>query len=201
MMLFRRLFVLMTLLSSVFSFHVRAQSQTAEDFVTKLSEDVLQSIQADKDLLAGNQKKLKALVDNKVAPYLNMTKLTANTVGRPWREASADQQKVLTEEYRTLLLKTYASAMHRAKGAKITIRPSKSVDDSDVVVRTKISNTGGDPIDVHYRLEKKDGGWMIYDVSVLGAWLSQSYSGTFSSEIQKGGVAGLIKTLKEKNKQ
>jgi phospholipid transport system substrate-binding protein len=194
---------LMSFVFFLFSSVALAQDNSADQFILKLSEDVLSQIKSDKALLAGDSKKLKELVDAKVAPFINMNRLTASAVGRPWREATQEQRKTLTEEFEKLLMRTYAGAMYKARDAKVSLRPSrnKGNSDTDVVVRTRITGTGSEPVDVDYRLEKNEKGWSIYDVSVLGAWLSQSYAGSFSAEIQNGGIIALIESLKQKNKQ
>jgi phospholipid transport system substrate-binding protein len=74
-----------------------------------------------------------------------------------------------------------------------------SPGDTDVEVRTQVISTRTDPIQLYYRLTKEGDGWKIYDVNVLGAWLIETYKGSFKSEIDKGGIDGLIDALAKKN--
>ena len=180
-----------------------SQTVSAQDFIMKLSEDLLTEIKTNKELLAGDFNKLKEVADKKVLPYVNMNKLTSTAVGRSWRNITPAQKQQLVDEFQILLMRTYSGAMHRAKNAKVTIRPSRQKSEStdNIVVRTSLTNLGAEPIDVDYRVEKNGDTWFIYDVSVLGVWLSQSYKESFAMEIQKNGIDGLIVQLREKNKQ
>lgn len=182
---------------------VNAQTVSAQDFIMKLSEDLLTEIKTNKDLLAGDFTKLKEVADKKVLPYINMNKLTASAVGRPWRDATPAQKKQLIEEFQILLMRTYSGAMHKAKDAKVVVLPSRQKESSTdkVLVRTSVTNPGAEAINVDYRVEKNEDTWSIYDVSVLGVWLSESYKNSFAVEIQKTGIDGLIAQLKEKNNQ
>ncbi len=179
-----------------------AQTVSAQDFILKLSEDLLTEIKTNKGLSDGDFNKLKEVADKKVLPYVNMNKLTSTAVGRSWRGITPAQKQQLIDEFQILLMRTYSGAMHKAKNAEVTIRPprQKSESTDDIVVRTIVTNRG-EPIDVDYRVEKNGDRWSIYDVSVLGVWLSQSYKESFAMEIQKNGIDGLIVQLREKNKQ
>lgn len=186
---------------------VRAQgsasaAQSAPDALIKsLSEDVLESIRKDPSLQAGDPAKLNALVDEKILPYVDFEKMTRLAVGRGWRDASAEQRQTLTREFRTLLVRTYAGAVSVVKDHQVRLRPFRGAPtDTDVTVHTQIVASRGDPIQLDYRLEKTSAGWKIYDVNVLGVWLVENYRSSFASEISRGGVDGLIKSLVERNK-
>jgi phospholipid transport system substrate-binding protein len=128
-----------------------------------------------------------------------MTQLTA---GRYWREASPEQQQALTNEFKSLLIYTYAGAVAQIRNQTLEFKPMRAApDDTEVEVRTAVIQSRGEPIQLNYRLEKGPNGWKIVDVNILGAWLVQTYRNSFSAEIQKGGIEGLIKALAERNKQ
>jgi phospholipid transport system substrate-binding protein len=179
-----------------------AQAAGGPDTLIKaVSDDVLAAIKADKDLQAGNIPKLNSLVESKVLPNVDFARMTALAVGRIWRSATPEQQKSLQQEFRGLLIRTYAGALSAAKDATIQLRPMRAAaDDTDVVVRTQVMQPRADPIQLDYRLEKTSNNWKIYDVNVLGVWLVETYKASFAQEIDKGGIDGLIKTLAEKNK-
>ena len=142
------------------------------------------------------------VVQVKVIPYVDFQRMTAMAAGRFWREATAEQQSMLTKEFRTLLIYTYAGAISQVRNQKIEYKPLRaSPDEDEVEVRTMVQQPRGEPIQLNYRLEKTDSGWKIYDVNILGAWLVETYKGSFSSEIGKSGIDGLIKTLVERNKR
>jgi len=181
-----------------------AQAQeTAPDALAKrVTDEVIAVLRADKDIQAGNTKKVLDLVEAKIVPHFNFSRMTRLAVGAPWRQASAAQQQSLTNEFRTLLVNTYTSAFTQYRDQVIEYRPFKMASgDTDVVVRSLIKQkTGADPIDINYSMEKVDGTWKVYDVVIAGVSLVQNYRSTFASEIQRGGVDGLIAALSAKNK-
>lgn len=180
-----------------------AQGMTPPDALAKsVTDEVLAVLRADKDIQAGNQKKVVDLVETKVLPHFNFVRMTQLAVGRHWREASAEQRKLLVNEFRTLLVQTYAATLAAYRDQSIEYRPLRmQPEDTDVVVKSLINQSGGRPVSVDYKMQKSDAGWKVYDVVVGDLSLVQSYRGSFNSEVQKGGIDGLVKALTEKNKQ
>lgn len=176
-------------------------AQTApNEFVEKLSNEVLTEVRSDAAMKAGDIKRISMLVDEKVMPHVNFERMTALTVGRPWRQATPAQKESLMKEFRTLLIRTYANAFATVKDQKIQMRPFRGDDSQkDVVVRSQVLQPGGEPVQLDYRLEKKGDAWRIYDVNVLGVWLVQTYRNQFAQEISAGGIDGLIRSLASKN--
>jgi len=179
---------------------VQAQAVKAPDVLIKeVSSDVLDSVRADKSIQAGDVQKVIALVDVKVMPFVNFQRMTSSAVGRYWRQASPEQQKRLQEEFKTLLVRTYAGALAQVRDQTVSLKPMRSSpEDKEVVVKTEVKGKG-DPIQLDYRLEKADTGWKIYDVNVLGVWLVENYRNTFSQEIGANGIDGLIGKLADRN--
>jgi phospholipid transport system substrate-binding protein len=178
-----------------------ATAGSPDELVRKLSTDVLESIKKDKALQSGDFSKLQQLVDEKILPYVNFDKMTQLAVGRGWRQATPEQRQALTREFRTLLVRTYSGAMSQVRDHQIKMLPFRPNSPDDVIVRTQVVAPRGDPIQLDYRLEKAEGGWKIYDVNVLGVWLVENYKNSFASEINQGGIDGLIKSLVQRNKQ
>lgn len=180
-----------------------ASAQESPDaLVKRISEDVLNTARSDKDIQAGNINRIVALVEEKILPYVDSERMTALAAGRYWRQATPEQQKQLSTEFRKLLIYTYSGALSQVRDQKIEYKPLRADPaDTDVEVRSQVIQSRGEPIQLSYRLEKLPSGWKMYDVNVMGAWLVEAYKGTFSSEISKGGIDGLIKTLSDKNKQ
>jgi len=168
----------------------------------KVTEEVLAIIRADKEIQAGNTRKILDLVEAKVLPHFNFTRMTRLAVGAPWRQASSAQQQSLTNEFRLLLVHTYTNAFTQYRDQVVEYKPLKlQPGDTEVVVRSLVKQKGGaDPIDINYSMEKTDAGWKVYDVTIAGVSLVQNYRSTFNSEIQKSGIDGLIATLATKNK-
>jgi len=177
-------------------------AQTAPDaMVRDLTTQVLDAIRADNAITAGDIGRIQKLVDEKILPYVDFPKMTRLAVGRGWRDATAEQRTALTREFRMLLLRTYSGALSQVKDHKVEMRPFRAQPgETDVLVRSAVVPSKGDPIQLDYRLEKQDAGWKIYDVNVLGVWLVENYKTQFASEISAGGVDGLIKSLTERNK-
>lgn len=178
-----------------------AAQGTPDAFIKALSTDILTAIRNDKTLAAGDVRKVVSLVDTKILPNVNFQRMTAAAVGRNWRQATPDQQKRLQEEFKNLLVYTYAGAVSQIRDQSVEVKPLRArPEDTDVVVRTLVRGKG-EPIQIDYRLEKAGDGWKIYDVNVLGAWLVQTYQSTFAQEVSASGIDGLITKLAERNKQ
>ena len=180
----------------------RAAIEAPDALVKRVSTDVIDSVKADKDIQAGNTKKIMDLVNSKILPYVDSDKMTAQAAGRFWRQATPEQQKQLSEEFRTLLVYTYAGALSQIKNETIEFKPFRADPaDTEVEVKSQVNLTRGEPITLNYRLSKGPQGWKIFDLNVLGAWLVETYKSTFASEIGKGGIDGLIKKLHDRNEQ
>ncbi len=180
-----------------------AADEAPDALIKRLSTEVLDSIKADKNIQNGDMARIIALVDQKILPNLNFQRMTASAVGPAWRQASPDQQKRLQEEFKTLLVRTYAGALSQVSDQTILVKPLRAAaDDKEVVVRTEVKGRG-DPIQLDYRLERTPGqgaGWQIFNLNVLGVWLVETYRSQFSQEINAKGLDGLITTLSERNK-
>lgn len=178
-----------------------AWAQEAPDaLVKRISGEVMAAVKADPAIQAGDVSRIVALVDSKIMPSVNFTRMTASAVGRFWRQATPEQQKQLQAEFKTLLVRTYAGALGEVKDQTVSFRPMRAnPQDTEVVVRSEVRGRG-EPIQMDYRLEKTDGGWKIYDLNVLGVWLVETYRTQFAQEIGTKGIDGLITTLAQRNK-
>jgi phospholipid transport system substrate-binding protein len=178
----------------------RAADETPDEMIRRLSVDVLNTIKADKDVQNGDVRKIIAFVDSKVMPNVNFTRMTASAVGRNWRQATPEQQKRLQDEFKSMLVRTYAGALSQVKDQTINVKPLRGqAGDTEVIVRTEILGRG-EPIQLDYRMEKTAGGWKIYDLNVLGVWMVETYRTQFAQEISARGIDGLIATLAQRNK-
>ena len=184
------------------AFGAQAQGAKAPEVLIKeVSTDVLDAVKADKTIRAGDIRKVIALVDQKVLPYVNFQRMTSSAVGRYWRQATPEQQKRLQDEFKLLLVRTYSGALSQVSSEQtVELKPMRAAPtDNEVVVRTEIKGKG-DPIQLDYRLEKAGDSWKIYDVNVLGVWLVENYRNSFAQEIGANGIDGLIAKLAERNK-
>ena len=181
----------------------RAEDEAPEASFKRRAVEVRDSRKADKSMRSGDLTKIVALVDAKILPNLDFQKMTASAVGPAWRQATPEQQKRLQDEFKILLVRTYAGALAQVSDQVIAMKPLRaSAEDKEVIVRSEIKG-GGDPIQLDYRLMKTPGqgaGWKIYNINVLGVWLVENYKSQFSAEINAKGLDGLITTLVERNK-
>lgn len=180
-----------------------AQESVAPDVLVKtVTQEVIDVIKSDKDIQAGNAQKSMALIDQKVLPHFNFARMTALAMGQNWRKATPEQQKVLIEQFRTLLVRTYSTALSSYRNQVIDFKPLRAQpSDTEVLVRSEVKQSGTEPVSIDYSMEKTSSGWKIYDVSVGGVSLVTTYRDTFANEVRNAGVDGLIKTLSEKNRQ
>ena len=195
--------MLMVSASGLLALPASAADEAADVLIKRLSTDMLDTIKADKAIQAGDMARIIALVDAKIMPNVDFQRMTASAVGPAWRQATPEQQKRLQEEFKTLLVRTYAGALTQVSDQTIAVRPLRAApEDKEVVVRSEVKGRG-DAIQLDYRLEKTPGdgaGWKIYNLNVLGVWLMETYRSQFSQEINAKGINGLITTLTERNK-
>lgn len=190
------------LLAGVQTLHA-APDDSADLFIKRVTADLLVTIKSDKTILAGDINKISALVDQRVMPNVNFQRMTASAVGPGWRQATPEQQKRLQDEFKVLLVRTYAGAVNQVSDQTIVVKPLReSADEKEVIVRTEVRGKG-DPIQLDYRVEKAPdapAGWRIYNLNVMGVWLVDNYRTQFAQEINAKGVDGLIASLSERNK-
>ncbi|WP_076509605.1 phospholipid-binding protein MlaC [Pseudacidovorax sp. RU35E] len=180
-----------------------AADEAPDALVKRLSTEVLDTIKADSSIKAGDIPKIMALVDAKIMPNVNFQRMTASAVGPAWRQATPEQRNRLQQEFKTLLVRTYAGALDQVSDQTVNIKPLRgSPDDKEVLVRTEVRGSG-DPVQIDYRLEKTPGegyGWKVFNLNVMGVWLVDTYRTQFAQEINAKGIDGLIATLAARNK-
>lgn len=186
--------------STISTMSVQAAQEAPDELVKRISNEVLAAIKADPAIQAGDTNRIVALVDSKIMPNVNFTRMTSSAVGRYWRQATPEQQKALQDEFKTLLVRTYSGALGEVKDQTLSFRPMRArPEDKEVVVRSEVRGRG-EPIQLDYRLEKTEQGWKIYDLNVLGVWLVETYRSQFAQEISAKGIDGLIQSLAQRNK-
>lgn len=189
---------------TLLGFGLTAVAETAPDaLVKKTSEEVLEIVRNDQEIQNGNQQKIFALIEEKIMPNFDFDRVCRLVLGRNWANASKEQQANFQNEFRTLLLRTYASALSKYRDETIKYLPFRAQPDAKrVTVRTQIIQSGAQPIAIDYSLENGDNGWKVYDIVIEGISLVTNYRSQFSNEIrQSGGMDGLIQRLAEKNRQ
>lgn len=198
----KSLFSLLALPVAVLSAPAVAQEVAPDALVKNISHEVIEIIKKDKDIQAGNTKKIVDLVETKVLPHFNFNRMTAYAMGVNWRRASPEQQQQLVENFKTLLVRTYSTALSAYKNQVIDFKPLRTQPgENEVKVRSEIKQSGAQPVTIDYNMEKTAAGWKVFDVEVGGVSLVANYRETFNNEVRSSGIDGLIKTLASKNKQ
>lgn len=176
---------------------------TAPDALVKnVTEEVMTILKNDKGIQSGDKQKAVALIENKVAPHFDFARMTSLAVGQSWRQADPSQRQALTGEFRTLLVRTYATALTAYRDQSVTFKPAgQPGSNGDVTVRSQINKPGAQPISLDYSLGRGEDGWKVFDVTIANVSLVTNYRSSFAAEVEKGGLPGLLKTLQEKNRR
>jgi len=179
-----------------------ARAQEAPDVLVKnVTLEVVDLISKDKEIKSGNRAKLIQVIDAKVLPHFNFAAMTGLALGQNWNKATPEQKKRLTEEFRTLLVRTYASALAAYSEQKFDFRPLRAKpSDTDVTVQVRVLQPGAQPVPIDYAMEKTASGWKVYDVMVGGVSLVANYRTEFGNVVRESGIDGLIKNLGAKNR-
>jgi len=179
-----------------------ANNIAPDALVKGVTDDVIAIVRQDKAIQSGDTRKAVDLVETKVLPYFDFAHMTRLAVGKDWRQANPEQKAALTHEFKTLLVRTYSNALTQYRNQVIDFKPLKAKpEDTDVIVRTEVRQAGAKPVQIDYALDKQADGWKVYDVMVAGVSLVTNYRDSFGQEVRTGGIDGLIKSLKDKNKQ
>jgi phospholipid transport system substrate-binding protein len=187
-------------LSLFLAFPVVAQELGPEELVKKVTQEVMEAIKGDKQLAAGDRQRAIKLAEEKILPHVDFEEATRLAVGRSWAQATPEQKKKLTSEFRNMLVRTYSSAIQPYEGQEMKVLPVRmKPGDSEVTVRNQFIRSGGKPVPIDYSMRKTDKGWKIYDIVVEGVSLVLTYRSEFDAVVKQEGIDGLIKRLAQKN--
>lgn len=179
-----------------------AQTNVPDALVRATTDDVVRIVKQDPEIKSGKSSKVDALVEAKILPHFDFVQMTKMAMARNWSKATSDQQNQLVEQFRSLLVHTYAASISSVSDYKIDVQPTRmSADDTDVLVSTSVSRPGTAPITIDYRMEKSGNTWLVYDVLVDNVSLVTNYRSNFNSEIRRSGIDGLISALRKRNQQ
>ena len=177
-----------------------AQESSPEEFVKKITAEIMEAIKSDKQLQAGDKQKAMKLAEEKIIPHVDFEEATRLAVGRGWKQASPEQQKKLVAEFKNMLVRTYSNAISAYEGQEMKVLPSRNKPgEADATVRNQFIRPGGKPVLVDYSMKKTDKGWKIYDIVVEGVSLVLTYRSEFDAVVKQEGIDGLIKRLSSKN--
>jgi phospholipid transport system substrate-binding protein len=179
----------------------QAQELAPDVLVKNVTTEVVELITKDKEIRSGNRTKLVQVIEAKVLPHFNFSSMTALAMGQNWNKATPEQKKRLVEEFRTLLVRTYASALAAYSEQRFDFRPLRArPTDTDVIVNVRVIQPGAQPVPIDYSMEKTAAGWKVYDVMVGGVSLVANYRTEFNATVREVGIDGLIRNLQVKNR-
>jgi len=190
-----------SLLLVAFSSLALAQDVAPDALVKSITTEVIGIIKQDKDIQAGNPKKIADVVEKRILPHFSFARMTQIAVAVNWRRATPEQQKALTEEFKTLLVRTYSNALSLYRDQVIDFKPLRmKPDDTEVTIKSDIKQKGAQPVTLDYDMEKTPSGWKVFDVKVSGVSLITNYREDFAAQVRESGIDGLIKVLVSKNR-
>jgi phospholipid transport system substrate-binding protein len=190
------LLLMLTLLMSMSIFAAEAPDL----FVRKIADEVFEILKTDKDLKAGNKEKAYKITEEKILPYFDFDRISKLVLGKAWPAATKDEQEAFKKEFKTMLVKTYGSALLKFKDQTLNYKPTRfQPSDEEVLVKTEILKSGAPPLPIDYMLEKDGDSWKVFDIIIEGVSLVTNFRGQFGNEIKQNGIASLISKLAEKN--
>ena len=196
---FKSALVLISALAAPFSL---AQDVAPDVLLNAVTSEVIAIILQDKDIQAGDPAKVADLVETRILPLFDFTRMTQIAVARNWRLATPEQQKALTLEFKTLLVRTYSTALSSYRDQVIEYKPLRLAPDAtEVTVKSDVQQSGRERMTIDYDMVKTPAGWKVYDIKIAGVSLVTTYRGTFAGKVRDGGIEGLIKSLSDKNRQ
>jgi phospholipid transport system substrate-binding protein len=173
-----------------------------DELVRKTADDVINELKKDKDIKEGDRAKIYKLAEEKILPNFDFKRICRLVLGKNWRSMTVDQRNVFQIEFRGLLLRTYAIALSKFRDQTIEFKPLRmKSSDKIVLVKTEITQSGGQPIDVNYALSNSTGKWLVFDIVIEGVSLVTNYRSQFASQVKKNGIEDLLKKLSEKNNE
>lgn len=200
-MISRRTWMTTVLAVSVLGANVAwaAAEDDPETWVVEMTNKVLANIRNNAKLAAADPEEVRKFVDDVVMPAVDFVRMTRMAVGPKWRQATAQERLELQRLFRALLTKVYSGALATVKDQTVKLAPNRvKATETDAVVRTLLVSPGKPDLRINYRLKKVSGQWRIIDVDAEGIWLVDNYRNQFANVVNTEGIAGLIKSLKEK---
>ena len=168
--------------------------------VQETSQLMLAKLKQEKELLKAEPNRIYGLVNEIIIPHFDFEYMSQMVLAKYWRAASALQRQAFTEEFKQLLVRTYATSLNEYADQNIIYLPFRSGSNSEqVTVKTEIEQPGGFPVPIDYRLHQNSGSWKVFDVVIDAVSLVTNYRSSFASQVRRGGIDGLIETLAQRN--
>ena len=177
-----------------------AEIEAPVDMLKRTSDEVIQILKEKREAIDADPNLVYQIVNEYIVPQLDDVTLAKLALGKNWRKANNEQKIEFVDQFRSLLIRTYGKSLQEFSDQKINFFPvNMKADDTKVTVKSEVLQSGGPSIPMDYRLRLKDDAWKVYDIKIDGVSLVTSYKGTFTQEVRKGGIKGLLKMLHDKN--
>lgn len=166
----------------------------------RTSTQVIKILRDDQELLKSDPDRIYKVIDEYILPHLDDVTMAKLALGKNWKKATKEQKLAFVDEFKSLLVRTYSKSLLEFKDQEIKYFPvNLAADAHKTSVKAEVIQPGGPSIPMAYRMRIKNNAWKVYDIKIDGISLVTSYRGTFTQEIRKSGIDGLLKYLRDKN--
>lgn len=180
----------------------QAAATAPDQLVKENIARIIELVKANRDAYARDNKKLYAMVHEQVLPHFDFRVMSRSVLGRYWREASEAQRDKFVNEFRDLLVRTYATALLKYTNEEVRYPPFRfNPSDKTAVVKTEVIQQGGPSIPIHYSFYQTESGWKVYDVTIEGVSLVTNYRSTYTAKVRSEGLDALIKSMADANRR
>ncbi len=180
----------------------RPVGKDAADLVKQTTEQMLTALRKNEQTIQQHPEKIYDLFSAIVLPHFDFESMARSVLGKYWNRASPEQQKQFTEEFRNLLVRTYASSLAQYNGQDVKFLPLRPGSrDDEVTVRTEIQQKSGFPVPVEYDLKYENNEWKVVGMTIDGLNLVLNYRTSFGNEIRQKGLDTTIKNLATRNQE
>lgn len=197
----KRIIAFGLLLLALSSSLVGAAVKPPQEVVQDTSARMFDALRKNSATLRQDSSRIYELVNQIVLPNFDFELMSRWVLGRAWQQATPEQRRRFAEEFRTLLVRTYAKALLEYSDEDVRVPPQPPASGNQITVRTEVQPKTGRPIQINYSMNLGDQGWKVYDVTVDGVSLVTSYRSTFASQIRSNGLDAVIADLQQRNAQ
>ena len=178
-----------------------ANTQDALQLAENTSKQMLSALNQNRAQLQQEPQRIYELVENILLPHFDFETMARWVLGKYWRQASPEQQQQFTQEFRTLLVKTYAKALLEYSNEAINFLPLPATQADETTVRSEVQPRSGPPIPINYSMHVRGDTWKVFDVVIDGISLVTNYRSSLGGQIRSEGIDSVIKQLGERNSQ
>ena len=175
-----------------------ANAMEPNELIKKTTEELLGDFTANRAAYEADKGRLYDMVNRVAIPHFDFDRMTKIVLGKHYANATEEQRREFTEQFKTLLVRTYSQALFQYSDEKINFVPAIPYRDG-MIVREEIEVGAAVPVRLEYFLSKKDSGWKVYDVRIDGISLVTTFRNSYNITISRKGLPMLIADLQKKN--